>query len=88
MAAAQRATLPSLGGTLGFGEVVSSPFCTVCKKHFATQSLYDTHLNGHTHKAALSAIATGGLQRGGGLHPQMGQRIADLLEPVQLRQTD
>ena len=34
-----RAPLPSLGGTLGFGDPPAEPFCVCCNKHFATQDL-------------------------------------------------
>ena len=77
-----------LGGTLGFGGPEEDPYCEVCKKHFATLALYDTHLAGHTHKAALCRMCPGGLQLGGGLHPSMTEKIEKLLTPVQMRVHD
>ena len=87
---ADGALLPSLGGTLGFGDVepTGAGWCEVCNKHFATRSLYDNHLNGHTHKSNIAKLCSGGLQPGGGLHPILSQRITTLLDPVQPRQTD
>jgi hypothetical protein len=79
-----RQSLPSLGGTLGFGEVAEEPMCTVCNKHFATQALYDSHLPGHTHRTRLQQLGVGGLF---GCAP-LYQHIGTLLEPVQPRETE
>ena len=76
-----KAPLPSLGGTLGFGEVEEEKFCTACNVKFATRALYDSHLPGATHKAALAAMGHGRL---GGCE-QHYSYIATLLEPVQDR---
>ena len=82
----EKFTLPSLGGTLGFGEPLSIFFCTACQKEFCTQELYAAHLPGHTHREALSKMGMGGLQPGGGLHPTLTARFEKLLETVQPRE--
>ena len=79
--------LPSLGGTLGFGVPQEDPFCVVCNKRFATLTLYDSHLAGHTHRDKLCRMCPGGMQPGGGLHPSMTDKISELLAPVQPRHT-
>jgi hypothetical protein len=60
------------------------PFCSACKKTFASPELYDNHLPGHSHRAALDKM---GVNRLGG-YEQHFKRIQELCEPVQLRQTD
>ena len=78
----KEATLPSLGGTLGFGEALSGQTtCTVCGGKFASASLYDSHLTGLTHKAALQKMGFGKL---GGCEEHYAH-ISTLLEPVKDR---
>ena len=73
--------LPSLGGTLGFGEAPTEVRCDVCNKVFVTLNLYDKHLSGQTHKAALQKIGFGRL---GGCE-QHYSHIEKILTPVKPR---
>ena len=77
------ALLPSLGGTLGFGEPATEPFCDVCNRGFATPELYALHLPGATHKMCLAKMGTRTLFGCGDHYAH----ISKLLEPVKPRQT-
>ena len=86
--------LPSLGGTLGFGDVAlveyaevklkEEPYCTITNKSFASRELFDGRLNGHTYKAALKKKAQPGLFGCGPLY----EHIYKTLEPIQPRETE
>ena len=85
--------LPSLGGTLGFGEVTTcdgfqvrrleEPFCVLCNRHYVSQHLFDSHLDGFTHKEALKRRVKPGLFGCGELY----EHISKTLEPIQKRST-
>jgi len=79
--------LPSLGGTLGFGDTSvteAEPYCEHCKKYFANRELYNSHLPGSTHRMNIAALHTGKLFGTG----KMFAHIDKLLEPVQLREVE
>ena len=76
--------LPSLGGTLGFGETQLEPFCVACAKRFPTQQSYQSHLPGATHRTALQQMGRGPLFGCEKLYAHIDM----LLEPVKIRQLD
>ena len=89
----EKAPLPSLGGTLGFGDITESynhdmsirlkeePFCVLCNRHFVSRELFDSHLDGFTHKTSMQKLCKGGLGGCGALL----DHITKTLEPVQPR---
>ena len=81
-ASPEKALLPSLGGTLGFGVPDTVRHCDVCNADFVTPELYDSHLQGHTHKANLQKM---GLRQLGGCMEHY-THIKKLLDPVQKRE--
>ena len=94
MASSPKKLLPSLGGTLGFGEtsvvegldvkLKDEPFCVICNKTFVSRELFDGRLSGKTYKEALKKKAQPGLFGCGALY----EHIYKTLEPIQLRATD
>ena len=86
-----KAPLPSLGGTLGFGDVTivegldvkqkEEPFCVICNKKFVSRELFDGRLSGKTYKEALKKKVQPGLFGCGALY----EHIYKTLEPIQLR---
>ena len=86
--------LPSLGGTLGFGDVAvvegihvrrkEEPFCVLCNRHFVTQELFDSHLDGFTHRESMKKRVQPGLFGCGSLY----EHIYKTLEPIQQRAVD
>ena len=88
--------LPSLGGTLGFGDFTElhnhnlnvrlkeEPLCVLCNRRFATRELFDSHLDGFTHKTSMQKLCKGGL---GGCS-ELLEHITKTLEPIQPRVHD
>ena len=95
-ASPSKTPLPSLGGTLGFGDFTElcnsnlnvrlkeEPFCVLCNQHFARRELFDSHLDGFTHKASMQKLVRGGL---GGCSDLL-EHITKTLEPIQNRVHD
>ena len=88
-----KAPLPSLGGTLGFGDVAvvegfdvklkEEPFCVITQKSFVSRELFDGRLSGKTYKEAMKKKVQPGLFGCGALY----DHIYKTLEPIQLRAT-
>ena len=86
----EKAPLPSLGGTLGFGDITESynhdmsirlkeePFCVLCNRHFVSRELL-THI--WAQKTSMQKLCKGGLGGCGALL----DHITKTLEPVQPR---
>jgi len=94
--ASTKTPLPSLGGTLGFGDFTEpcnhnlnvrlkeEPFCELCNRHFCNRELFDSHLDGFTHKQSMQKLVKGGL---GGCSDLLAH-ITKTLEPIQPRVHD